>query len=333
MGITLPLLIGLALAILAAMAVSAVHAWLSISVRADQIISGTIINIFAVGITGYLNLLISQHSPPSAGQFQALRPAVVPDRHPGHRPADRRAARGRTDRAEHAGQRDRAAGAPLPVALGPAHPVGRRAPEGRRDGGHRRHQAALPQRHPGRHLRRAGRRLPDHRVRQRVPGRDDGRSRLHRPGRADLRPLDADRRLRRGAAVHGLHRPAALDPVRAAGGRAGRLPVRPCHRSSTAPCRTSSPSSCWPAWSGAAWHRPRSDSRTSGSRRRPEGGGSGLGGSLGRLDGDRAGIHHRVRHRRLAQQVKRQAGGGHVAGHRVAGRTPRCGSPPPRRCR
>jgi len=73
MGITLPLLVGLALAILAAMAVSAIHAWLSISVRADQIISGTIINIFAVGITGYLNLLISQHSPPSAGQFQDLR--------------------------------------------------------------------------------------------------------------------------------------------------------------------------------------------------------------------------------------------------------------------
>jgi len=73
MGITLPLLIGLAAAILAAMAVSAVHAWLSITVRADQIISGTIINIFAVGITGYLNLLVSQHSPPSAGQFQDLR--------------------------------------------------------------------------------------------------------------------------------------------------------------------------------------------------------------------------------------------------------------------
>jgi ABC-type uncharacterized transport system permease subunit len=72
MGITLPLLIGLAAAILAAMAVSAVHAWLSISVRADQIISGTIINIFAVGITGYLNLLISKQSPPAAGQFQPL---------------------------------------------------------------------------------------------------------------------------------------------------------------------------------------------------------------------------------------------------------------------
>jgi simple sugar transport system permease protein len=79
LGITLPLLIGLAAAILAAMAVSAVHAWLSISVRADQIISGTIINIFAVGITGYLNLLISKQSPPSAGQFQPLQLGVVED--------------------------------------------------------------------------------------------------------------------------------------------------------------------------------------------------------------------------------------------------------------
>ncbi|MGH2455702.1 MAG: ABC transporter permease [Candidatus Limnocylindria bacterium] len=80
LGITLPLLIGVGAAILAGMAVSALHAWLSISVRADQIISGTIINIFAVGITGYLNLLISQHSPPSAGQLQPLRlPSLVTD--------------------------------------------------------------------------------------------------------------------------------------------------------------------------------------------------------------------------------------------------------------
>jgi simple sugar transport system permease protein len=80
LGITLPLVIGLTTAILAAMAVSAVHAWLSITVRADQIISGTIINIFAVGITGYLNLLISKQSPPSAGQFQPLQlPGVLED--------------------------------------------------------------------------------------------------------------------------------------------------------------------------------------------------------------------------------------------------------------
>jgi ABC-type uncharacterized transport system permease subunit len=72
LGISPALLIGLVCAIAAAMGVSAVHAWLSISVRADQIISGTIINIFAVGITSYLNLLISQHPPPSAGSFSEL---------------------------------------------------------------------------------------------------------------------------------------------------------------------------------------------------------------------------------------------------------------------
>jgi general nucleoside transport system permease protein len=71
-GITPALLVGLVAALAAACAVSAVHAWLSITVRADQIISGTIINIFAVGITGYLNLLISAHPPASAGAFRAL---------------------------------------------------------------------------------------------------------------------------------------------------------------------------------------------------------------------------------------------------------------------
>lgn len=74
LGATPALLIGLVAAIGAAMLVSLVHAWLSITVRADQIISGTIINIFAVGITGYLNLLISRSAPPSAGQFTRWSP-------------------------------------------------------------------------------------------------------------------------------------------------------------------------------------------------------------------------------------------------------------------
>jgi simple sugar transport system permease protein len=77
LGISAALLIGLLAAILAAMLVSLVHAWLSITVRADQIISGTIINIFAVGITGYLNLLISRSAPPSAGQFGRWDPPAV----------------------------------------------------------------------------------------------------------------------------------------------------------------------------------------------------------------------------------------------------------------
>jgi general nucleoside transport system permease protein len=49
----------LALALIAAMASSALlallHAVLSITFRVDQIISGTVVNIFAVGLTGYLN--------------------------------------------------------------------------------------------------------------------------------------------------------------------------------------------------------------------------------------------------------------------------------------
>lgn len=75
-GITLPLFVGLLAALVAGVLVSLLHAWLSISVRADQIISGTIINIVALGVTGYLNLLISQNPPLTAGSFTELR---VPD--------------------------------------------------------------------------------------------------------------------------------------------------------------------------------------------------------------------------------------------------------------
>ena len=73
-GATPALLVAFVLAILAAVVVSALHAWLSISVRADQIISGTIINIAAFGITGYLNTLLAKSSPTGAGAFVAWRP-------------------------------------------------------------------------------------------------------------------------------------------------------------------------------------------------------------------------------------------------------------------
>ncbi len=72
-GITLPLLIALAAAIVVAILISLLHAWLSISVRADQIISGTIINIAALGVTGYLNTIIAATSPTSAGAFTRLK--------------------------------------------------------------------------------------------------------------------------------------------------------------------------------------------------------------------------------------------------------------------
>jgi simple sugar transport system permease protein len=71
-GITLPLLIGVAGAIAVGMLISLLHAWLSISARIDQIIGGTIINIGAVGITGYLYGLVSNQSPVGAGSFKPL---------------------------------------------------------------------------------------------------------------------------------------------------------------------------------------------------------------------------------------------------------------------
>ncbi|MGZ8528452.1 MAG: ABC transporter permease [Candidatus Limnocylindrales bacterium] len=76
-GATVPILAGVAAGIVTGMLVSVLHAWLSISIRADQIISGTIINIMAFGLTGYLNrLLISPNPRLGAGIFQ---PLVLPD--------------------------------------------------------------------------------------------------------------------------------------------------------------------------------------------------------------------------------------------------------------
>lgn len=48
----------IAFAMLAAMVLSALHAWLSISVKADQIIGGTVINILALGGTAFFNQLL-----------------------------------------------------------------------------------------------------------------------------------------------------------------------------------------------------------------------------------------------------------------------------------
>ncbi len=71
-GLSIPLLLAVAAGLLSGMAMAAVHAWLSISVRADQIISGVIINIAAFGLTGYLHTIISQSSPRGAGSFNDL---------------------------------------------------------------------------------------------------------------------------------------------------------------------------------------------------------------------------------------------------------------------
>lgn len=71
-GATPALVMGVIAAIAAGILISLLHAWLSISVRADQIISGTIINITALGLTSYLNRLIKPFN--SAGTFESFRP-------------------------------------------------------------------------------------------------------------------------------------------------------------------------------------------------------------------------------------------------------------------
>jgi simple sugar transport system permease protein len=79
-GLTLPLALGLVAAVISGMLISLLHAWLSISARIDQIISGTIINIGAAGITGYLYSLVAGSSLTGAGTFAAYQvPKPVAD--------------------------------------------------------------------------------------------------------------------------------------------------------------------------------------------------------------------------------------------------------------
>jgi simple sugar transport system permease protein len=65
-GATPALLLGVVAGVIAAMVMSAIHAWLSISIRADHIL--------ALGLTGYLHQLISRTSPPNAGTFGQFAP-------------------------------------------------------------------------------------------------------------------------------------------------------------------------------------------------------------------------------------------------------------------
>jgi len=73
-GITIPIIAGVLAALTTGMVASLVHAWLAISLRVDQIISGTVINIVAVGVTGYVNLLLSRTSTPTGGKLVPFQP-------------------------------------------------------------------------------------------------------------------------------------------------------------------------------------------------------------------------------------------------------------------
>jgi ABC-type uncharacterized transport system permease subunit len=66
--------LGLGIAVLAGVVLASVHAVWSISLRADQIISGTAINLLALGLTGYL--FIDRYGDPGTPPGIAAIPAV-----------------------------------------------------------------------------------------------------------------------------------------------------------------------------------------------------------------------------------------------------------------
>ena len=75
------LLIGVVAAIVAGTALAALHAVLSITFRVDQIISGTVINILALGLTGFLNraLFFQQDVPHAPGVLPTLHIPLLAD--------------------------------------------------------------------------------------------------------------------------------------------------------------------------------------------------------------------------------------------------------------
>lgn len=67
--------LGVVGAVLAATIFSALHAWASINLRADQVISGTAINILALGVTGFLMETIFGH-PGTTSSVKRLPPLL-----------------------------------------------------------------------------------------------------------------------------------------------------------------------------------------------------------------------------------------------------------------
>ncbi|HET8567607.1 MAG TPA: ABC transporter permease [Candidatus Limnocylindria bacterium] len=69
--------LGIAVAVATGAALGLLHAWLCVTVRADQIIAGTIINVAAFGVTGYFNRLIV--SPSGRGGAGVIPATSLPD--------------------------------------------------------------------------------------------------------------------------------------------------------------------------------------------------------------------------------------------------------------
>ncbi len=72
--------LGLAAAVLSAMLLAGLHAVVSIRFRTDQIIGGTVINILAIGITGYLyRQFLAENPPPGPGTFPIIGIPLLQD--------------------------------------------------------------------------------------------------------------------------------------------------------------------------------------------------------------------------------------------------------------
>lgn len=68
--------LGIAVAVATGVLLGLLHAWLSVTVRADQIISGVMINITAFGVTAYLNRLVI--TPSGRGGAGVIPPLALP---------------------------------------------------------------------------------------------------------------------------------------------------------------------------------------------------------------------------------------------------------------
>ena len=77
LGVGVALALGVTVAVGTGAVLGLLHAWLTVSVRADQIIAGTMMNIAALGVTGYLNRLII--TPSGRSGAGVITPFDLPD--------------------------------------------------------------------------------------------------------------------------------------------------------------------------------------------------------------------------------------------------------------